>query len=347
MFEGLFFLKSRSDIVNPFQTEIRSAPFALDAPKLRTVETLRSFGKQSRSAIAEFITYSPSKMTAVVNDLIDDGILEEVGEEASTGGRKARAVNFNPNYGYFAAATIEPSRFDVALVDFAANIRVRRVIPLPQDTSPQNILRIICDFVLERLEKLNIPLEKVLGFGLATPAAVDIRIGTLWNSPNLPGWDGYQIDSHLREMFPYAVIVVERDVNALAYGILRRGLHPYKTFMAVKANTPRGVGIVIEDRIYRGANGCAGEINTVSDEEAFLRDLAALIQILDPEAIMIAGDGSESETQFAASLGRYLLDKSSPVDQRRHIERSPLGPEAMITGLILQVADNVFTLAAK
>ena len=89
MIPGLFSLKSRTAIVNPFQTEINSAPFALDAPKLRTVETLRSLGKQSRSTIAELITYSPSKMTSVVNDLIDDGILEEVGEEASTGGRKA------------------------------------------------------------------------------------------------------------------------------------------------------------------------------------------------------------------------------------------------------------------
>jgi predicted NBD/HSP70 family sugar kinase len=340
-------LKSRTAIANPFQTETRSAPFALDAPKLRTIETLRSLGKQSRSTIAELITYSPSKMTSVVNDLIDDGILEEVGEEASTGGRKARAIDFNPNFGYFAAATIEPTRFDVALVDFAANIRVRRIIPLPEDTSPQNILNIICDFLLERLEKLNIPLEKILGFGLATPIAVDVRTGTLWDSPYLPGWGGYQIDSHLRELFPYAVTVLERDVNAIAYGMLRRGLHPHKSFVAVKANEPRGVGIVIDGRIYQGASGCAGEIGAAKDDEAFCRDLALLIQFIDPEAVIIAGDGSEIETQFAAMLGRHLLEQPSPARQRRRLERSALGLEAMITGLILQVAENVFTLAAK
>ena len=193
-----------------------------------------------------------------MNDLIDDGILEEVGEEASTGGRKARAVDFNPNFGYFATATIEPDRFDVALVDFAANIRVRRIIPLPDDISPQNILSIICDFLLERLEKLNIPLEKILGFGLSTPVAVDVRTGTLWDSTALPGWGGYQIDSHLREVFPYAIIVLEKDVNAMAYGLLRRGLQPHKTFIAVKANEPRGVGLVINGHVCRGVNGFAG-----------------------------------------------------------------------------------------
>ena len=338
-------MKSRTAIVNPFQTEIRSAPFALDAPKLRTVETLRSLGKQSRSTIAELITYSPSKMTSVVNDLIDDGILEEVGEEASTGGRKARAVDFNPNFGYFATATIEPTRFDVALVDFAANIRVRRIIPLPEDTSPQNILSIICDFLLERLEKLNIPLDKILGVGLATPAAIDVRTGTQWDSPHLPGWGGYQIDSHLREVFPYAVIVLEKDVNAVAYGLLRRGQHRHKSFMAIKANEPRGVGIVIDGRVYRGASGCAGAMSTVNGDEAFCRDLALLIQFIDPEAVIIAGDGSEAETQFSAMLGRYLLEQSSATRQR--LERSTLGLEAMITGLILEVAESIFTLAAK
>lgn len=340
-------MKSRTAIVNPFQTEIRSAPFALDAPKLRTVETLRSFGKQSRSTIAELITYSPSKMTSVVNELIDDGILEEVGEEASTGGRKARAVDFNPDFGYFAAATIEPARFDVALVDFAANIRVRRVIPLPEDTSPQNILGMICEFLLERLEKLNIPLEKILGVGIATPVAVDVRTGTLWDSQHLPGWGGYQIDSHLREVFPYAVIVLEKDVNAIAFGMLRRGKHPYKTFLAIKANEPRSVGLVIDGRIYRGASGCAGEIAAADDDDAFSRDLALLTQVLDPEAVMIAGDGTEAETQFAATLGRSLLEQSSLARPRRRLERSSLGLEAMITGLILQVAENIFTLAAK
>ena len=340
-------MKSRVGIINPFQTEIRSAPFVLDIPKLRTVETLRSLGKQSRSAIADLITYSPSKLTAVVNDLIDDGILEEVGEEASTGGRKARAVDFNPNFGYFATATIEPDRFDVALVDFAANIRVRRIIPLPDDISPQNILSIICDFLLERLEKLNIPLEKILGFGLSTPVAVDVRTGTLWDSTALPGWGGYQIDSHLREVFPYAIIVLEKDVNAMAYGLLRRGLQPHKTFIAVKANEPRGVGLVINGHVYRGVNGFAGEISTTRDDESFLRDLASLIVFLDPEAVIIAGDGAEAETYFAALLGRYLLEQSALARQRPPLERSTLGQEAMITGLILQVADNIFTLAAK
>lgn len=340
-------MKHKAAIINPFQTEIRSAPFVLDAPKLRTVETLRSLGKQSRSMIAEIITYSPSKMTSVVNDLIDEGILEEVGEEASTGGRKARAVDFNPNFGYFATATIEPTRFDVALVDFAANIRVRRIIPLPEDTSPQNILSIICDFLLERLEKLDIPLEKILGVGLATPVPVDVSKGTLWDSPHLPGWGGYQIDSQLREVFPYAVIVLEKDVNAIAYGMLRRGTHPYKTFIAVKANAPRSVGIVIDGQIYRGAHGCAGESNTTDSDEAFSRDLTLLIQLLDPEAVLIAGDGSESETQFSAVLGRHLLEQLSLARPRRRLERPALGPEAMITGLILQVAENIFTLAAK
>ena len=68
--------------------------------------------------------------------------------------------------------------------------------------------------------------------------------------------------------------------------------------------------------------------------------------IFDPDR-MIAGDSTESETQFAAILDRYLLEQSSLARQRPPLERSPLGLEAMITGLILQVAEHVFTLAVK
>lgn len=336
-------MRPRHVAANPFETEIRSAPFALDAAKFRTVEILRSHGKQSRTGIAELITYSPSKMTSVVNDLIDEGILEEVGEEASTGGRKARAVDFNPTFGYIAAATVEPTRLDVALVDFCANVRVRRIIPLPDDRSPQNILDTIYEFLLERLEKLNIPLEKIIGFGLATPAPIDMQSGTLLEAPQLPGWAGYQIDSHLREAFPYAVIAVEKDVNAMAYGELRRGGRSYRTFIVVKMAEPTGAGIVIDGLVYRGATGRAGEV-AAGGPDTMAREIASLVRFVDPEVVILAGDSGEADSSVEDSLGRSLFEFQHT---RRTVERSRLGLEAMMTGLIIRVAENVFTMEAR
>jgi predicted NBD/HSP70 family sugar kinase len=335
-------LRTRPVSSNPFATEIRSAPFVLDAAKFRTVEILRLYGKQSRTSIADLITYSPSKMTSVVNDLIDEGILEEVGDEASTGGRKARAVDFNPHFGYIAAATIEPDHLDVALVDFCATVRVRRIIPLPDNWSPQNILNTISGFLLERIEKLNIPLEKIIGVGLALPAPVDPQTGTPSDSSRLPGWAGYQIDSHLREIFPYAVIAVEKDVNAIAYGELRRGGRTQRTFIVLKASEPVAAGVVIDGQVYRGAAGRAGELAAHTPDELAC-ELGALVRLIDPEAVIIVGDSSDADAHIA-SVGRTLFESQQP---RRVVERSRLGLEAMMTGLITRVAESVFMLEGR
>jgi predicted NBD/HSP70 family sugar kinase len=343
-----FLLRTRSLLVNPFETGLRSAPFVLDAAKFRTVETLRYHGKQSRTGIADLILYSPSKMTSVVNDLIDEGILEEVGEGMSTGGRKARAIDFNPTFGYFVAAIVAPLQLDIALVDFSTNIRVRRIIPLPAECSPQGVLSDVAAFLLERLDKLNIPLEKILGFGLATPASVDALSGTFFDTPRLPGWGAYQVDSYLREVFPYAVIVLEKDVNAMAYGELRRGGLPHKTFIALKTTEPASLGIVIDGSIYRGATGRAGEMSDDGCDNTDIEvDLAAVIRLFDPEAIILAGDGSDMEAQNIATISRQILTALSSANTTRRVERSSLGVEATMTGLIIRVAENVFTLEAR
>lgn len=326
--------KPKTALANPFHVSVPAAPFTLDAAKYRAVEAIRLHGKQSRTSIADLIGYSPSKMTSVVNDLIDEGLLTETGEGTATGGRRARTIDFNPDYGYFAAATVEVSRLDIALVDFCGNVRVRRLLPMPHDATPQATLDSICGFILERLEKLAIPLDKIYGVGLSTPVPVEPDSGTLNEAPELPGWGGYQIDSQLREVFPYGVVIIEKDANAMAYAELRHGQSGADTFVYIKPDAPVSVGIVIGGQIYHGASGRAGDIGGGGGAE-----LASLIAFLDP-ALVIIGGASDGDHQTFAALSRQLLSADS--SGRRRVERSALGAEAAMTGIIARIADRVF-----
>ncbi len=122
---------------SPFEaTPTQTAPFTLAPPKFMTVAAIREAGTLSRTHIAEAIGYSPSKITSVVNDLIQDGILEEKGEGPATGARRAREIGFNPQFGYIVAARIGFTKLDIALVDFTEHIRLRRMLPLPPTRRP-------------------------------------------------------------------------------------------------------------------------------------------------------------------------------------------------------------------
>jgi predicted NBD/HSP70 family sugar kinase len=225
------------------------------------VDAIRKSGTLSRTQIAETIGYSPSKITAVVNDLINDGILEEKGEGAAAGARRAREIGFNPQFGYIVAVRIGFSKLDIALVDFTEHIRVRRMLPMPQPADPDTVLNEICHVVRERIAKLNIPISDVLVFSIIVPTLVDVKSGTLFDTPHMPSWGGYQIDSLIRESFPYAIVLIENEANAMAFGELRKGeARHLQNLIYVNVGTSINSGIILNGQIYRGANGRAGDI---------------------------------------------------------------------------------------
>ncbi len=250
---------------NPFQSTTQpTAPISLNNAQFLAVRALRINGQLARTQIAELIEYSPSKLTKVANDLIADDIILEKSIGEYTGGRRTKELFFNPSFGYFVAIAIGVNQLEIAIVDFSETIRSRQKIPLENTIQPIHILQQISDSVSKRMQRLNIPIEKVYGIGITLPSAVNGVEGTLYDTPVLPGWGGYQIESFVRELFPYAVVMIERDSHAMAFAELRRGrgkLH--KDFIYINVGKTVSAGIIIGGEIYRGANGRAGDIDNL------------------------------------------------------------------------------------
>ena len=248
---------------NPFEKvpEEAVAPFELSAAKFRTVDCIRRMGALPRINIAEAIDYSPSKVTSVVNDLVKAGILLETNEGKSSGGRRPREIAFSPNYGYVVAVTIGATNLDVALVDFGEHVRIRRMMPIDVKEGPDAILSSLSEFVYERLEQLEIALNKVYAFCITVPGSVETQTGTLSDTPIMSSWSGYHIERFIKESFPYSMVTVENDANAMAFGELRKGRgQGLENFIYLKVGRSIRAGIVVGGQIYRGTLGRAGDI---------------------------------------------------------------------------------------
>ncbi len=297
---------------NPFEASpAPTAPFKLSPPKFLTVQAIRHSATLSRTRIAETIGYSPSKITSVVNDLIEDGILEEKREGPPTGARRAREIGFNPRFGYIVAVRIGFSKLDIALVDFTEHIRVRRMLPLPQPADPDTVLNEICRVVRERIDKLGIPLSDLLAFSIIVPGSVDTQTGTLFDSPLMPSWGGYQIDSLIRESFPYSIVLVENEANAMAFGELRKGGgRDLQNLVYVNVGTTINSGIILNGQIYRGANGRAGEIGQIHTE---IKSLASSGEGSVPLESIVSGTAIAMQAgQMVRSGVETMLSHSDP-----------------------------------
>jgi glucokinase len=99
----------------------------------------------------------------------------------------------------------------------------------------------------------------IAALGISCGGPLDSERGIIQSPPNLPGWDDVRIWELLEQRFSLPVYI-ENDANACAlaewyYGAGRGcGSMVFLTF-----GTGLGAGLILDGRLYRGANGLAGE----------------------------------------------------------------------------------------
>jgi predicted NBD/HSP70 family sugar kinase len=79
----------------------------------------------------------------------------------------------------------------------------------------------------------------------------------------MPGWDGYPVRDAVSRGLSCPV-VLDNDVNVLALGEQHAGVaRAARDFLFVKIGTGIGCGIVVDGELYRGVDGCAGDIGHI------------------------------------------------------------------------------------
>ncbi len=101
----------------------------------------------------------------------------------------------------------------------------------------------------------------LLGIGVGSPGPLELPLGVLHHPPNLPGFDGLNLRTELEHRLGRPV-QVDSDANLAAYGESRLGAgqaHAVDSLLMLTLGTGVGCGIILEDRIWHGMQGAAGE----------------------------------------------------------------------------------------
>lgn len=100
--------------------------------------------------------------------------------------------------------------------------------------------------------------------GVGCAGQIELDTGLIYHAPNL-NWTQAPLGKCLRNSFPEAIITVDNDVRAATLGEYLFGLKKNSTiYLNVFLGTGIGSGIIIHDRILRGASNSAGEIGLTS-----------------------------------------------------------------------------------
>jgi glucokinase len=137
--------------------------------------------------------------------------------------------------------------------------QVAELISLPTRLS-QGRERVIHD-LKEAVLALRSRFQVHAGIGVGSPGPLELPSGIIRNPPNLPGWDGFQLRAAIEEAIGEPIFL-DSDANAAALaefelGSARSaGIH---SLCMLTLGTGVGNGIILNDRIWHGNNGMAGE----------------------------------------------------------------------------------------
>ena len=103
----------------------------------------------------------------------------------------------------------------------------------------------------------------VSAIGISCGGPLDSRRGVIMSPPNLPGWDDVPVVRFFEERFRVPV-AVQNDANACALAEYLYGSgRGVRNLVFMTFGTGLGAGIIVDGRLYAGANDNAGEIGHI------------------------------------------------------------------------------------
>ena len=242
----------------------RPARLTLEPMEAAIVAAIRRDGPLSRTDLAERLDYSRASITPIAGRLIAAGVLTEVGEGKSAGGRRPYLLDIDPSLGYVVGVDIGATSVDVALADFRGGILERCAEPADVRARPDEFLGRVAELIADLLAQRGGNAAEVVAIGIGVPGPVEFAPGVLIAPPLMPLWEGFPIKAFMERRFPAARVVVDNDVNIMAIGEQRAGAgRGLESFLSIKIGTGIGCGIISHGAVYRGADGCAGDVGHI------------------------------------------------------------------------------------
>ena len=199
--------------------------------------------------------------------------------------------------------------------------------------------KVVLDSIMDTLTEVFD--SSVVGIGCGVPSVVDVAEGIVFDVENIPSWREVHLKAALEDRFGVPA-AVNNDANAFVVGehVFGKG-RGLRNLVGMTLGTGLGTGVIVEGRLYNGANCGAGEIGMMAYKGLTLEDFCS--GQLFPREYGLAGEvvfdraraGDEQALIAFERFGRELADAVM-------IALYAYDPEAVILGGSISSAFEFF-----
>ena len=220
----------------------------------------------SRTQIARLSGLGLATVSGITAELIEIGLVREIGEGVSSGGRRPVLLGLNRQAGFVVGVKLMEHAVTSALTDLDAQVLHHRITPVKRPQGEWRADDVVCTLIQAiemTIAEAGVDRQRVLGIGIGMAGLVDSESGICRYSPFF-GWRDTPLAEPITENLGLPVYL-ENDVNTLTiaeqwFGYGRGVDH----FVVVTVGRGIGAGIVINGQFYRGAVGGAGEFGHIT-----------------------------------------------------------------------------------
>lgn len=216
------------------------------------LKAIATNGPISRAQLARELGLSGPTLTQATRHLIERGLVHEVEQAQSTGGRPATLLGLIPGAGKVLGVKLAEDHLVGVCVDLESQIHWSF-----EEKFSSRGEQAIADLRATLKQQIKRAKGQILGIGIGIPGVIT-SIDSVTAHSAILGWDGLNVGDNLSRELGIPVIL-ENDVNTLAVteSLYGRG-KDFSNFLTITLGRGIGLGIVINGELYNGTNG-AGE----------------------------------------------------------------------------------------
>lgn len=221
---------------------------------------LNTMGQISRAELARLTGLTKTSITNIINELMQEGIICETGSTETASGRKPLLLDLVSTAVYAVGVIIGRNYIYANIVMLNGEIVKESKINLEPTENEKSIINNTFHVIDAVLENAGVDKNKILGIGVASIGPLDLEKGIIVDPPNFRGLRSIPIVELIKERYGLNTFM-DNDMNACAiaeklFGRAKQNAN----FIFVGVGNGIGAGIYLDNVLFRGNNGFAGEI---------------------------------------------------------------------------------------
>lgn len=218
----------------------------------------------SRAEIANITKLSPTTISSLAEELMSAGFVFEAGRgDIPTSGRKPIMLKVNPKGGCIVSVDLQNDGYNAGCFDLNCCYVKKKFIAL---SDYKTLGRSMNREINKLIDETGYKKEQLLGICIGAPGIIDREKGRIVSSTIIPVDETNAFYDTLKNEFPGIKIEIMNESSLSAYTEkeFNSEIKGINDLIYIDIHRGIGAGIIINGKIYEGADALAGEFGHIS-----------------------------------------------------------------------------------